>query len=223
MIASLWNLTGILVALLPMCLLNFGAIGKNKPESPSFEISRGLAVRGVTGKWKDAHDLMTYFSTSRVYTLCCQVESRCSPKTTLQLTPSALVTHFVRKIRQTNVKSLVCRCFWIIAENTKKYISVDFATFLYLTIGTRIHGNICFKSHWAVYTPTAFSHGFYPTKVIVVLSLFLMVRMTFNHHWVRLWLDTELETINWASDGPSFFTHMCITRPRWVNKTVMNY
>ena len=42
---SLWNLTDISAALLPMCQSNLRAIGKSQPESPGFETSRDLGVR----------------------------------------------------------------------------------------------------------------------------------------------------------------------------------
>ena len=45
MIVSLWNLTGISTALVPKCMSNFRASGKNKPLSRGFEASRDLAVR----------------------------------------------------------------------------------------------------------------------------------------------------------------------------------
>ena len=45
MIVSLWNLTGISAALLPMCLSTFRMIGKVWTQSHRFETSRDLAVR----------------------------------------------------------------------------------------------------------------------------------------------------------------------------------
>ena len=45
MLLSLWNLTGISVALLARCLPNLRTIGKFKLESRGFESSRNFAVR----------------------------------------------------------------------------------------------------------------------------------------------------------------------------------
>ena len=49
-------------------------------------------------------------------------------------------------------------------------------------------------------------------------SLFLRVQLTKNQHWFRYWLGAEQATshylIQWSPDS---LTHLCVTRPHWVN------
>ena len=49
-------------------------------------------------------------------------------------------------------------------------------------------------------------------------SLFLKVQLTIFQHWFRLWLDAEQATSHYLNQWwPSSTTHICVTRPQWVN------
>ena len=49
-------------------------------------------------------------------------------------------------------------------------------------------------------------------------SLFLRVQLTIFQHWFRQWLGAEQATSHYLNQWwPSSTTHICVTRPQWVN------
>ena len=50
-------------------------------------------------------------------------------------------------------------------------------------------------------------------------SLFLRCQLTLSHHWFRQWLNAKQATSCYLNQWwLSLMMHICVTRPRWVNK-----
>ena len=49
-------------------------------------------------------------------------------------------------------------------------------------------------------------------------NIFTRVQLTIIHHWFRWWLDAKQATSHYQNQWwSSFVTHICISRPQWVN------
>ena len=71
---------------------------------------------------------------------------------------------------------------------------------------------------------TTFSNAFSWMKIdefqlMFHWSLFLSVELTIFQHWFRRWLGTDQATSHYLNQWRwSFLTHICVTRPQWVNE-----
>ena len=55
-------------------------------------------------------------------------------------------------------------------------------------------------------------------------SLFLRVQLTIFQYWFRWWLGAEQATSHYLNQWwPSSTTHVCVTRPRWVNSSPLDW
>ena len=86
-------------------------------------------------------------------------------------------------------------------------------------------------THWgrdkvAANFQTTFSNAFSPMKMfefrlIFHWILFLRVQFIIISHWFRWWLGAEQATSHYLNQWwPNLLTHICVSRPQWVNYTV---
>ena len=86
----------------------------------------------------------------------------------------------------------------------------------------------CF-THWgwdkmAAMSQTTFSNTFSLMKFILFLiefhwNMFPGVELTLCQHWFRWWLGAEQATSHYLNQcWHNLLTHICITRPQWVNR-----
>ena len=75
-------------------------------------------------------------------------------------------------------------------------------------------GDICQATHLSVFSSLQ--------KLILWQNnrwrLFLWVQLAINQHWFRQWLGAEQAISHYLNQwSPSLPTHICVTRPQWVN------
>ena len=83
-------------------------------------------------------------------------------------------------------------------------------------------------THWgrnkmAAIFQTTFSNAFlwmimYVIRLKFHWNLFLRVQWTISQHWLRWWLVADQVTSHYLNQWwPKMVTHICATRPQWVN------